>query len=99
MALDSGDELQRVDDVYLRPGHGECIYRKRVLVPTLSVVVGDVIGVERLLPQLDVVFELFPDHVQSMSNDRYPWIQSRGLHAVLFDLGTATVEVVQESGY
>lgn len=99
MALDSCDELQRVDDVYLRPRHGECIYRKRVLVPTLSVAVGDMIWIEKVLPKLDIVFELFPDHVQSMSYDGNPWVQSGGLHAVLFDLGTETVNVVQERGY
>ncbi len=99
MALDSCNELQRIYDIDFGPRHGERIYRKRILVPTLSVVVGDLIGIETLQPELDEVFKFFPYHVQDMSHDRHPGIYSRGLHAVLSDLGVDTVEVVQEGGY
>lgn len=94
MALDSCNQLQRIDDVDLRPRHRECIYRKRVLVPTLSITLGNIIGIEILLPELNVVFELGPDHVQDMADNGDPGMHDRGLHAVLFDLGIVFVEIV-----
>lgn len=94
MALDSCNQLQRIDDVDLRPRHRERIYRKRVLVPTSSITLGDIIGIDILLPELNVVFELDPDHVQDMADNGDPGMHERGLYAILFDLGIVLVEVV-----
>ena len=59
----------------------------------------DMNGVERLLPELDVVFEFFPYYVQDMSYDRHSAINRRGLYPGLLGPEIDMVKVKQDSEY